>query len=642
MKKAIFAALFICLLVALTGCACKHESTELRGVTQASCSVDGYTGDTYCLECDELVEKGSVVPARGHQLTDTMNYSDSTCYSEGYTGDIYCNFCGERVVTGEAIAKKEHTPSELRYVREADCWDEGYTGDIECEVCGYCIEEGEFTPALGHTPGDIINVTEPTCTEWGYTGDIPCTVCGSIIEYGDSIDRLPHTAGEPVDAYEATCTSGGYTGDIYCAVCGDWMDYGEYTDYAPHTPGELIGAMDATCASPGYTGDFTCAVCEKFVEGENTEKLEHTFEGDVCTACGWMTPGLYINDALAFTWDQLIQNGYVYVNEDNGLESVVKSLYGKMVIAEGVYLDARGIFQSCQLDSVWLPSSVTWVPNSTFADNTTLAEIKFFGRLDSMGEYVFANNTALEHFDIPAGITEINYHAFTDCTSLKSVTIPEGVTYIDRSAFANTALLEVTLPSTLKTLDNYSFSGCTKLTSLILPEGLETIGENIVQGSSVGSLVFPSTLNSMGAQKGTNLFVLDMSKSQITKLYSEAIGDNAQLKNITLPEKLEYLEDTAIYNCPAVEVLDIPDTVTSVSDVWWGGFEGNTGITTVIWPASLTDGTTLTALPNLSIIFYKGSELQWDLTASSDMFQGKTIIFDYVEPTVEIKEPALP
>jgi len=40
----------------------------------------------------------------------------------------------------------------------------------------------------------------------------------------------------------------------------------------------------------------------------------------------------------------------------------------------------------------------------------------------------------------------------------------------------------------------------------------------------------------------------------------------------------------------------------------------------------------LAQLPNLGIIFYKGTELQWDLTVSRDLFQGKTIIFNYVEP----------
>lgn len=633
MKKAILALLIACLLLALTGCACKHESTELRGVVQATCAEDGYTGDTYCLECEEIVEKGSVVPARGHQLTETMNYSDSTCAREGYTGDIYCNFCGERVVTGETIAKKEHTPGELVRVREADCWDEGYTGDIDCTVCGTTIEEGEFTEALGHTPGERINVAEATCGEWGYTGDVPCATCGDIIEYGESIERLEHANFEYRDGYEATCTSNGYAGDKYCADCGDWLEYGEYIEKTAHTPGELTGVTEATCAAPGYTGDGYCTACEAFVEGQSIEKLDHTYENGVCAACGWKTAGLYIDGQLAFTWEQLVQNSYVTVNEENGLTGIVKSLYGTMVVEEGVFLDANGIFESCQLEGVWLPSSVTWIPRNTFSNNTTLGEVKIFGRLDGMDDNAFTNNTAITHFDIPAGVTHLDWQLFMNCTNLKSVTIPEGVVTTDDAVFQNTGLTSVTLPSTITKLDHYCFADCPNLTELIIPEGVTYIGDRFLQNSAVTELVLPSTVVDFGRQEYTNLTKLDLSKTVFNELSGLHICNNANLREVILPATLQTMADDTFAGCTGLVSLDLPDGFTGMYDAYWGNaMDSCTSLTTVIWPASLTDGSYLAAAPNLTTIFYKGSELQWDLTVSKDLFEGKTIIFDYVEP----------
>ena len=49
---------------------CAHENTEVRNAKEATCTEDGYTGDTYCLGCGELVSKGTVIPALGHDYVD--------------------------------------------------------------------------------------------------------------------------------------------------------------------------------------------------------------------------------------------------------------------------------------------------------------------------------------------------------------------------------------------------------------------------------------------------------------------------------------------------------------------------------------------------------------------------------------------
>lgn len=41
--------------------ACKHKSTEIRGKKDATESAEGYTGDTYCKDCGELLSKGKAI-----------------------------------------------------------------------------------------------------------------------------------------------------------------------------------------------------------------------------------------------------------------------------------------------------------------------------------------------------------------------------------------------------------------------------------------------------------------------------------------------------------------------------------------------------------------------------------------------------
>ena len=45
---------------------CQHTSTELRNVKAATCTEKGYSGDSYCKACGDLVKKGNDIPATGH------------------------------------------------------------------------------------------------------------------------------------------------------------------------------------------------------------------------------------------------------------------------------------------------------------------------------------------------------------------------------------------------------------------------------------------------------------------------------------------------------------------------------------------------------------------------------------------------
>ena len=39
--------------------------TEVRDAKDATCGAEGYTGDTYCLSCDEKIAEGKTIPATG-------------------------------------------------------------------------------------------------------------------------------------------------------------------------------------------------------------------------------------------------------------------------------------------------------------------------------------------------------------------------------------------------------------------------------------------------------------------------------------------------------------------------------------------------------------------------------------------------
>ena len=137
-----------------------HPSTELRNAKPATCTEDGYTGDTYCTVCGQLLEQGKAIPATGHD-TELVGVKDATCTEDGYTGDQVCKTCGETVKKGDVIPATGHD-TELVGVKDAGCTEDGYTGDEVCKTCGETVKKGEAIPATGHS-----------------FKDGKCTVCGA-------------------------------------------------------------------------------------------------------------------------------------------------------------------------------------------------------------------------------------------------------------------------------------------------------------------------------------------------------------------------------------------------------------------------------------------------------------------------------
>lgn len=73
---------------------CQHSQTVLKNSYAATCGSGGYSGDTYCSECDELVSSGRVIPATGnHSWSDYEVITPPTETTEGVAKET-CSVCG--------------------------------------------------------------------------------------------------------------------------------------------------------------------------------------------------------------------------------------------------------------------------------------------------------------------------------------------------------------------------------------------------------------------------------------------------------------------------------------------------------------------------------------------------------------------
>ena len=194
-----------------------HQHTEIKDKKAATCEKDGYSGDTYCKDCGQLISKGAIVKATGHSWDSGKVTEAATCKKEG-TKTYTCKNCGETKT--ESIPKTEHQWDNGKVTKEATCKEEG-SKTYTCSICG--DTKTEAIPKKEHSFDEGKITKKATCTEDGlkvYT----CKSCGETKE--EVLKATGHQHTELRNEKKATCTEEGYTGDTYCTDCGELIKKG--------------------------------------------------------------------------------------------------------------------------------------------------------------------------------------------------------------------------------------------------------------------------------------------------------------------------------------------------------------------------------------------------------------------------------
>ena len=237
---------------------CRHPNTELRGAKDATCTTTGYTGDTYCKDCNEKIADGEVIPALGHAWDNGVITTAPTCENAGVK-TFTCTRCNETKT--EAVNATGHTPVQIPE-KPATCTEPGHKAGTKCSVCGAVLSGLEEIPAKGHAVV-VDPAVEPTCTKTGLTEGKHCSVCGEVIVAQKIIPAKGHT--EVVDpAVEPTCTEPGKTEGKHCSVCNAVIVAQEVIPAKGHTV-VIDPAVEPTCTEPGKTEGKHCSVCNAVI-----------------------------------------------------------------------------------------------------------------------------------------------------------------------------------------------------------------------------------------------------------------------------------------------------------------------------------------------------------------------------------------
>jgi len=115
----------------------------------------------------------------------------------------------------------------------------------------------------------------------------------------------------------------------------------------------------------------------------------------------------------------------------------------EVVFNEGLQRIGHSDFWDClALESITLPSTVTYVSHEAFRGCTSLREVVLNDGLREIGTRVFQHCTALERITIPSTVTKIGDGAFLGCDNLREVLLHENIIEMDKWTFTDCPTLE--------------------------------------------------------------------------------------------------------------------------------------------------------------------------------------------------------
>ena len=485
-----------------------HLHTELRNVKQATCAHAGYTGDTYCKDCNTKLSSGKTIAKKAHtwdagkitkkatctvngtktytctsckatktsriaatgHTKELRNVKTATCAHAGYTGDTYCKKCNKKLATGKTVARKAHTWNKGAITTTATCTKKGVK-TYTCTVCKGTKKED--IPATGHKNKVLKNARQATCAKAGYTGDTYCKDCNAKLSSGKTIAKKAHTWDAGKVTKKATCTVKG-TKTYTCKICKATKTSSIAATGHRHT--ELRNVKKATCGQEGYTGDTYCKDCKaKVSSGKVIAKTPHKnkivkfakestcksegYTGDIfCYDCGSLIEEGAVIDKLEHIWDSgkitvqptAAKTGVrTYTCENCGATKKttipVLNLVGKTVQDK----TTNGVYKVLSKTSVEYTK-----PIAKRAAVNIPAAVKLSGKtfnVTKISANAFRNNTVMKSLTIGSNVTTIGANAFYGCKNLNTIVIKTAKLTsktVGANAFAKTgAKPVVTVPA---------------------------------------------------------------------------------------------------------------------------------------------------------------------------------------------------
>ena len=218
-------------------------------------------------------------------------------------------------------------------------------------------------------------------------------------------------------------------------------------------------------------------------------------------------------------------------------------------------------------------------------EGTVIGNINF--PANSVPESALNSKTSLKSVVLANSITSISHESFLSCSYLESVFLPSNLISIDDRAFGWCNLTSISLPSTLQSIGNYAFA-TNNIPIAVIPAGVQNIGSGVFYQNRSLTEINVSPTNSNYSSIDGVLFNEDLSElihypngktnanytlpDGVQKINARSFdGGNSSLRNLTIPEGVIEIGFWAFGNLWNLESIDIPSSITVISDGAFGG-----------------------------------------------------------------------
>jgi len=324
----------------------------------------------------------------------------------------------------------------------------------------------------------------------------------------------------------------------------------------------------------------------------------------------------YIRNMTSFTIPSTITAIGESAFRDTGLETIT--------IPSTVKEVGLGAFQNSQLKSFSWPSSLAKIPETCFANTQLEGELVIPNSVTFIGSHAFTKCTKLTSVSIPPSVYAVASQAFSDCNGLKAVKISDLDAWcnidFDTSWEGNNPLLyahhlyvngklltEYTctkgyteqhsfaiggMPGQAFVVKPRTFEGCTDLTKVTinLPAGSYggAIGDNAFDGCiNLKDVTLNARIPYIKWKAFGNCTALKYLQLPSSLIW---IGENAfydaGLKEIVIPEGVQYLYRSCFWKCKQLERTTLP---TSLISIYYNAFEECTSLWEVTLPDQLKE-----------------------------------------------------
>lgn len=260
---------------------------------------------------------------------------------------------------------------------------------------------------------------------------------------------------------------------------------------------------------------------------------------------------------------------------------------GALTFDEGLTSIGQKAFDWSSITELHLPESLKSLSYWMCHDCENLQKVTLPNSLTEIAEGAFKSCKQLTEINIPTALTTIRETAFDGCAMPKELNL-SNVTTIEGYAFRNcTQLTKVILAKTLESIPVWAFGSCTSLADVTWPQNLKTISYYAFYEAPIATLLLPETVTSIGSKafsnnKAITRFVFPKHVGKVLNTFSgctnltevvlpeDATEINTEafmgtgIKQIIIPEGYTTIMGEAFKNCPQLETIVLPSTLTNL------------------------------------------------------------------------------